>query len=218
MAPWITTVARLSTPCSKPTRTRASFTEATWSCTRACISITPVGQPLMPCLFPCLSRARQPDRVALIFSKQRAVVAAVLAVAACITLIATFGWFQQPEERPVTVEPAEAKTESFVTIKQVRAARWESGNLPTSEGTRLGAGTMRLTEGLVTLRFGSGAKVNLEAPSELTLINAMNVHLVKGTVVAEIPDSATGFRVTTPSANVVDFGTRFSVSVAAGTG
>ncbi len=154
------------------------------------------------------------------FTKQRGVVAAVLAVAACITLIATFAWFQQPEETPVTVEPAEAKSEaeSFVTIKQVRAARWESGNLPTSEGARLGVGTMRLTEGLVTLHFDSGAKLNIEAPAELTLIDAMNVHLVKGTVVVDIPDSAIGFQVKTPSANVVDFGTRFSVSVAPGTG
>ena len=150
------------------------------------------------------------------FSKQRGVVAPVLAVAACITLIATFAWFQQPVETPVTVEPAEA--ESFVTIKQVRAARWESGNLSTSEGARLGTGTMRLTEGLVTLHFDSGAKVNLEAPAELSLIDAMNVQLVKGTVVVDIPNSAIGFQVKTPSAKVVDFGTRFSVSVAPGTG
>ncbi|MDG0994694.1 MAG: FecR domain-containing protein [Akkermansiaceae bacterium] len=155
-----------------------------------------------------------------LFSKQQGVVAAVLAVAACITLIATFAWFQQPEETPVTGEPTEAKpeAESFVTIKQVRAARWESGNLPTSEGARLAAGTMRLTEGLVTLHFDSGAKMNLEAPSELTLIDAMNVQLVKGTVVVDIPESAIGFQVKTPSANVVDFGTRFSVSVAPDTG
>ena len=78
------------------------------------------------------------------FSKQRGVVAAVLAVAACITLIATFGWFKTPEESPAV---AKSETESFVTIKQVRAARWESGNLSTSEGARLGTGTMRLTEG-----------------------------------------------------------------------
>lgn len=150
-----------------------------------------------------------------LFSKQGGVVAAVLAVAACITLIATFGWFKTPEESPAV---AESEAKSFVTIKQVRAARWESGNLPTSEGARLGAGTMRLTEGLVTLHFDSGAKMNLEAPSELTLIDAMNVQLVKGTVVVDIPDSAIGFQVKTPSANVVDFGTRFSVSVAPGTG
>jgi len=149
------------------------------------------------------------------FSKQRGVVAAVLAVAACITLIATFGWFKTPEESPAV---AKSETESFVTIKQVRAARWESGNLSTSEGARLGTGTMRLTEGLVTLHFDSGAQVNLEAPSELTLIDAMNVQLVKGTVVVDIPESAIGFQVKTPSANVVDFGTRFSVSVAPGTG
>lgn len=149
------------------------------------------------------------------FSKQRGVVAAVLAMAACIALVATFSWLQQPGDTSMAAQSIAAKAESFVTIRQVRAARWESGNLPTAEGARLGAGTMRLTEGLVALEFDSGAKVNLEAPSELTLVDAMNVHLVKGTVVADIPDSAIGFRVTTPSANVVDFGTRFSVSVGA---
>lgn len=152
------------------------------------------------------------------FSTQRGGLAAVLAVAACIAVVATFSWLQQPEETSMAAQSIEATVESFVTIKQVRAARWDSGNLPTAEGARLGAGTMRLIEGLVTLDFDSGAQVNLEAPSELTLVDAMNVHLVKGTVVADIPDSATGFRVTTPSANVVDFGTRFSVSVAALTG
>jgi len=153
-----------------------------------------------------------------LFSKQRGVLAAVLAVAACITLVATFSWFQQPEQTSMTARSTEPTMESFATIRQVRAARWDSGNLPTAEGARLGAGTMRLIEGLVTLDFDSGATVNLEAPSELTLVDAMNVHLVKGTVVADIPDSATGFQVTTPTANVVDFGTRFSVSVAALTG
>lgn len=153
-----------------------------------------------------------------LFSKQRGVAAAILAVAACITLIATFGWLQQPKETPVTGEPTEAKTESFVTIKQVHAAIWESGNLPTSEGARLAAGTLRLTEGLVTLCFDSGAKVNLEAPAVLTLIDAMNIHLAKGTVVVDIPDSAIGFQVKTLAANVVDFGTRFSVNVVQATG
>jgi hypothetical protein len=170
----------------------------------------------MPVSLPRLGTASAPGGT--YFSKQRGVVAAVLAVAACITLIATFSWLRQPEETPVTMEPAEAKTESFVTIKQVRAARWESGSLSTSEGARLGAGTMRLTEGLVTLHFDSGAKVNLEAPSVLTLIDAMNVYLAKGTVVVDIPESAIGFKVKTLAANVVDFGTRFSVNVDQATG
>lgn len=169
----------------------------------------------MPVSLPGSGTASMPG--VTLFSKQRGVVAAVLAVAACITLVATFSWLQQPEETSMAAQSTEATMESFVTIRQV-AARWESGNLPTAEGARLGAGTMRLTEGLVTLDFDSGATVNLEAPAELTLIDAMNVYLARGTVVADIPNSAIGFRVTTPSANVVDFGTRFSVSVAALTG
>ena len=172
----------------------------------------------MPVSLPSSANSTVSGATVTYFAKPWGVLAAVLAVAACITLIATFSWLQQSEETSMAGQPTEANIESFVTIKQVRAARWESGKLLTAVGARLGTGTMRLSEGLVTLQFDSGAEVNLEAPSELTLIDAMNVYLVKGTVVADIPDSATGFRVTTPWAEVVDFGTRFSVSVDAETG
>ena len=167
----------------------------------------------MPVSLPKPGTATEPKITYI--SKQRAVVAAVLAVAACIALIATFAWFQQPEESPAE---AKAEEESFVTIKQVLAARWESGNLPTSEGSRLGQGTLRLAEGLVTLRFDSGAEVNLEAPVALTLIDAMHCTLHRGIAVADVPKSAIGFRIATPAAEVVDYGTRFSVIVDGETG
>ena len=172
----------------------------------------------MPVSLPSSATSTASGAKVTYIAKPWGVLAAALAVAACITLIAAFSWLQQSEETSMAGQPTEANIESFVTIKQVRAARWESGKLLTAVGARLGTGTMRLSEGLVTLQFDSGAEVNLEAPSELTLIDAMNVYLVKGTVVADIPDSATGFRVTTPWAEVVDFGTRFSVSVDAETG
>ncbi|MGY8640202.1 MAG: FecR domain-containing protein [Verrucomicrobiales bacterium] len=108
--------------------------------------------------------------------------------------------------------------ESFAVMEKTSAARWESGNLPTSEGSRLGSGTLRLAEGLATLRFDSGAEVILEAPAEIELIDEMNCELARGTVVADIPGSAIGFRIETPAANVVDYGTRFAVNVDGSTG
>ena len=108
--------------------------------------------------------------------------------------------------------------ESFAVMEKTSAARWESGNLPTSEGSRLGSGTLRLAEGLATLRFDSGAEVILEAPAEIELIDEMNCELARGTLVADIPDSAIGFRIETPAANVVDYGTRFAVNVDGSTG
>lgn len=108
--------------------------------------------------------------------------------------------------------------ETFATLEQTRAALWESGELPTADGSRLGPGTLRLVEGLATLRFDSGAEVMLEAPASLTLVDSMNCELRKGTAVSDIPDSALGFRIKTPSADVVDYGTLFAVSVHEGTG
>jgi hypothetical protein len=45
------------------------------------------------------------------------------------------------------------------TLESSKAARWNSSDLPTKDGSRLGKGTLHLAEGLVTLRFDSGAQV-----------------------------------------------------------
>jgi len=108
--------------------------------------------------------------------------------------------------------------QTFATLEQTRAALWESGDLSTADGSRLAQGTLRLAEGLATVRFDSGAEVVLEAPATLTLVDAMNCTLTRGTAVSDIPDSALGFRIKTPSADVVDYGTIFAVSVDEGTG
>jgi len=102
---------------------------------------------------------------------------------------------------------------AFATIEKSHSARWGSGDLPTRDGSRLGHGSLRLEEGLAVIHFDSGTVLSLEAPAELILVDAMNCHITEGTAVADVPDSATGFRIGTPSAMVIDHGTRFAVSV-----
>ncbi len=102
---------------------------------------------------------------------------------------------------------------SFATMKKTEAARWESGTLPTAEGARLGPGDLELVRGLATIAFDSGAELVLEAPAKLTLVDAMNCVLARGTVVAEVGESAQGFSIRTPGARVIDHGTRFAVNV-----
>lgn len=123
------------------------------------------------------------------------------AAAACIALLAVLVWPRQPD------------ASNFVTLESSSGARWDSSDLATQKGTRLGKGTLRLAEGIVNLRFDSGAQISLEAPVELTLVNAMNCTLGSGIVVANVSNTAKGFRITTPAAQVVDYGTRFSVKV-----
>ena len=107
---------------------------------------------------------------------------------------------------------------TFATMEKTESARWESGDLPTSEGVRLHAGTLKLTRGLATIVFDSGAEVILEAPAELELVDQMNCVLHSGTAVAEVSEPAEGFRIETPTAEVIDHGTRFVVNVDRGSG
>ena len=131
----------------------------------------------------------------------------VLAIAAVMVLMLTIFFKKGPVADP-----------SFATLEVTHAALWESGDLPTADGSRLGKGTLRLAEGLATLKFDSGAEVVLEAPATLVLVDSMNCQLTSGTAVSDIPESALGFRIKTPTADVVDYGTRFAVSVFEQTG
>lgn len=102
---------------------------------------------------------------------------------------------------------------TFAEMRITESARWESSTLPTSDGARLGTGELNLVRGLATIVFDSGAEVILEAPATLELVDAMNCVLNRGTAVAEVSESAQGFMIKTPTADVIDHGTRFAVNV-----
>lgn len=149
-----------------------------------------------------------------------------LAAAAAIVLAlggVLFAWLQHQAADNTVAQPADPPSvqqavNGFATVQRTKAARWKNCDLPTTEGARLSEGTLRLAEGLATLRFDSGAELTMEAPCELKLIDAMHCALAKGTAVATIPESAKGFEIKTPSAAVIDHGTRFAVGVRGDTG
>ena len=100
----------------------------------------------------------------------------------------------------------------MAVMMETQGARWESSTLPTEPGTVLGAGRLRLAEGLARLRFALGADVTLEGPAELELIGAQVCRLHRGSLVAHVPEQARGFSVLTPSATLIDHGTDFGIS------
>ena len=81
------------------------------------------------------------------------------------------------------------------------------------KGARLVPGTMSLKSGLASLRFNSGAVVDLEAPVTIELQNPMRCRLSRGKAIFEMPESAHGFVVETPNGYAVDHGTRFAVAL-----
>lgn len=73
--------------------------------------------------------------------------------------------------------------------------------------------TLNLESGLVQLTFESGAKVILEGPAEVKLHNSFYASLNRGKATAVVPEEAVGFRVDTPSAEIIDLGTSFGINV-----
>lgn len=99
------------------------------------------------------------------------------------------------------------------TLESSDYASWGDCTLPTAAGGELGPGTLRLTAGLATLRFASGAKVIMEGPAVFELIDPMTARLHSGIVVSDVPKAAYGFAIRTPSVVAVDHGTRFLTRV-----
>lgn len=98
------------------------------------------------------------------------------------------------------------------TLVSSEDAAWVS-DLPTSVGSQLPAGELQLISGIATLRFDSGATMILEAPARLELQTDMRAFLHDGAAILEVPDSAIGFVVATPSGAATDLGTSFAVNV-----
>lgn len=92
-------------------------------------------------------------------------------------------------------------------------AEWGDCTLPTAGGSMLSLGRLDLKRGLATIRFRSGAEVTLESPATLEIQSTMTGHLIAGTAVVEVPDSAHGFTISTPTAIAIDHGTAFAVTV-----
>src|SRR5688572_3420854 len=108
--------------------------------------------------------------------------------------------------------PSDLRPQPVATIVQAQNAKWSGSTLPTAEYSKLGRGVLALAEGIVTLRFESGATVVLEAPSKLEIVSAMNCRLIEGSLTADVPKAAHGFAVDTADLRVVDLGTRFGVT------
>lgn len=139
-------------------------------------------------------------------SAPRNIIALVLlAAAACVFLGLLI--FQVVSRPSLPSPPA-----GVAILSKSTNCKWASSTIPTAEGSHVPAGRLELVEGLATILFDSGAEITLEAPATLEILDKMNARLVSGTLVANVPEQATGFTIDTKDAKVVDIGTRFGLS------
>jgi ferric-dicitrate binding protein FerR (iron transport regulator) len=128
---------------------------------------------------------------------RRVVIAACLAVGGVVGLV---WWMRPPEAR----------------IVATTAAKWAQGaNLEVGAKLRPGS-ALKLEQGFVAVQFSSGATLLLEGAAELEINTGNSATLHRGSAVAEVPESAHGFTVSSPQGKVVDLGTNFAVRTSTG--
>lgn len=128
---------------------------------------------------------------------------AAVALASVLVMAAVSTRFPRDEDGAAVAE-----------LIQTRNCAWRDTVLPTTEGSRLLPGRMILSEGLATIRFDHGVAVAVEAPADFEVISKDSMRLYTGRLVATADPGADGFAVLTPTAELVDRGTVFGVSVA----
>lgn len=101
-------------------------------------------------------------------------------------------------------------SQSFATLTRIENPVWERED---TVGARLRNEVVRLFGGTIELTFDDGAIVTLEGPVEFQPLTASLLELRRGHLSATVPKPAIGFKVITPTAEVVDLGTEFDVSV-----
>ncbi len=75
---------------------------------------------------------------------------------------------------------------------------------------------LELKAGFAEITFDSGAQLVLEGPATLDLRSAWEAELQRGTVKANVPTEAIGFRLANAEVEVVDLGTEFSMTADGG--
>ncbi len=112
------------------------------------------------------------------------------AAAACVVLVA---WWLSRQDF--------ARVEKMVGVSSL------------APGSALRGEMHELKAGTLALITSKGAKVVIEAPAVFQFESAQRLRLTQGRLSADIPPSAKGFTVITPSGDAVDLGTRFGVDV-----
>lgn len=119
------------------------------------------------------------------------------ATAACAALLIGGGLWWQTSQRVIATVVNDAGSEELANGRSIRKE------------------THHINTGVVELMTSHGARITIEAPAEFRFESAQRLRMTKGRLSAEVPPSAKGFTVITPSGEAVDLGTHFGVDVPA---
>ncbi len=143
-------------------------------------------------------------------------IAAILAALAASLLFALIGW--NAEDGDVTNGGGPTPTTEGPIVAQLisRIDAVVTRNSVLWQPSAYQVGHYQVDRGLIQLQYDSGVTVFIEAPAAFDAISSEKLALHSGRISANVPPEGIGFTIETPEADIVDFGTEFSVEVGGG--
>lgn len=136
-----------------------------------------------------------------------------MAAIAVFTLLSILGWqvsqAPNPEKPLIAVEPVAT---GFAILADHSSAVWKDRPY-LDRGDLLPQGMLEMESGIAQLELFSGVTVIVEGKAEFEIHSPMEMTVAQGKVRALVPTAAQGFKVSTPSGEVVDLGTEFALDV-----
>jgi ferric-dicitrate binding protein FerR (iron transport regulator) len=131
--------------------------------------------------------------------------------AAAAAAFLAFLWVLRPDQS--SVEPVEgvAETDYVARLTGSKDCEWIGAGLTTGDEVAAGQ-RLDLKTGFAELTFDSGAQLMVHGPAQLDVRSAWEAELQRGTLKANVPKEAIGFRVVNAAVDVVDLGTEFSIT------
>ena len=115
--------------------------------------------------------------------------------------------------RPVADEQAAAAARPLALVAQTRFLDATASGVALEEGQSLESGPIEILGGAMALTLRNGVEIVVEGPANLELLGELKAVLRSGAVVVKMPKGMDGFRVETPTTEVLDLGTEFAVKV-----
>jgi hypothetical protein len=133
-----------------------------------------------------------------------------------MAVVVTAMSFMVPPFYRAMTRGTDAENKAYEIVAQltaVDAPKWSARRPSSLTGAHLVTGReLELESGLAEVTFRGGAVVVLQGPCKFTVDEPNAGSLAAGHLIARVNQQARGFRVLTPTADIVDLGTEFGVS------
>jgi hypothetical protein len=133
----------------------------------------------------------------------------VAGLLALLLLVGVIGWQLGQDSQTVPEEPVAT---GFGVVAAESDANW-GGEKALGKGDLLPIGNLKLNSGLVQLELFSGVVVLVEGEADFEVVSPEEILVTRGSIRAQVPELARGFRVRLASGGMFERGTDFAMEV-----